>query len=88
MVDWYLLVMLVMMPRLMSGICMLIVMIGWIMCMKLVEIINLNPDADILFWKCIQELGDKSINGKLEWPCQESVKYTKVKNVKNWQETH
>lgn len=31
------------------------------------------PDVDIVFWKCIQELGDKSIKGKWEWPCKEIV---------------
>ena len=28
-------------------------------------------NVDIVFWKCIQELGDKSIKGKWEWPCEE-----------------
>lgn len=64
---------------------------GWIdadTCERMMNAVIKYPDVDIVLWKCIQELGDKSINGKLEWPCQESVKYTKVKNVKNWQETH
>lgn len=28
-------------------------------------------DIDVVFWKHIQELGDKSIIGKMEWPCVE-----------------
>lgn len=38
-------------------------------CEKLVAYIERYPDVDIVFWKCIQELGNKSITGKWEWRC-------------------
>lgn len=31
-------------------------------------------DIDIIFWKCIQELGDRQIKGKWEWPCKDVYK--------------
>lgn len=40
-------------------------------CEKLIEYVKKYPNVDIVFWKCIQELGDKSIKGKWEWRCQE-----------------
>lgn len=33
-----------------------------------------HQDVDIIFWKCVQELGNKQIKGKWEWPCKESHK--------------
>lgn len=42
-------------------------------CEKIVEQINKYPDVDVIFWKFIQELGTKSIKGKLEWSCNEYV---------------
>lgn len=38
-------------------------------CEKLVEYINKYEGLDIVFWKCIQELGEISIKGKWEWHC-------------------
>jgi len=38
-------------------------------CEKLVEYLVHYPGVDIVFWKCVQELGDKSIKGKWEWRC-------------------
>lgn len=38
---------------------------------KLLAAVERYPDVDIVFWKCIQELDDKSIKGKWEWRCQE-----------------
>lgn len=43
-------------------------------CEKLVQQIGNNPGLDILFWKFIQELGNQSIRGKLEWSCQDSIR--------------
>lgn len=40
-------------------------------CEAVLEYVNKYQDIDIVFWKCIQELGDKSIKGKWEWPCEE-----------------
>ncbi|WP_337793032.1 glycosyltransferase family 2 protein [Phocaeicola plebeius] len=42
-------------------------------CEKIVKAINLYKDVDIIFWKCIQELPDKSIKGKWEWPCNDKM---------------
>lgn len=41
-------------------------------CEDLLEKINDHPDIDVVFWNCIQELGDKSIKGKWEWKCEEA----------------
>lgn len=41
-------------------------------CQTMLDAISDQPDVDIVFWKCIQELGAKSIKGKWEWPCQEA----------------
>ena len=43
-------------------------------CQIMLDAIADNPDVDIVFWKCIQELGEHSIKGKWEWPCQEAQK--------------
>ena len=40
-------------------------------CEKLVKYLGKYPDVDIVFWKCIQELGSNSIKGKWEWTCRE-----------------
>ncbi len=40
-------------------------------CQTMLDAVADKPDVDIVFWKCIQELGDKTIKGKWEWPCQE-----------------
>lgn len=42
-------------------------------CEKLVEAINQYKDVDIIFWKSIQELPNKSIRGKLEWHCNDKI---------------
>ena len=41
-------------------------------CQIMMDAVAGKPDVDIVFWKCVQELGDKSIKGKWEWPCQEA----------------
>ena len=38
-------------------------------CESIFKVLNKYEDIDVVFWKCIQELGDKSIKGKWEWPC-------------------
>lgn len=43
-------------------------------CQIMLDAIADNLDVDIVFWKCIQELGEHSIKGKWEWPCQEAQK--------------
>ena len=43
-------------------------------CEDLLEKINNHPDIDVVFWNCIQELGEKSIRGKFEWKCGEKEK--------------
>ena len=40
-------------------------------CEKLISYLSRHTDVDIVFWKCIQELGDISIKGKWEWICSE-----------------
>lgn len=40
-------------------------------CESIFKVLNKYEDIDVVFWKCIQELGDKSIKGKWEWPCQD-----------------
>lgn len=40
-------------------------------CRQLMEYVSIHNDIDIVFWKCVQELGDKSINSKWDWVCQE-----------------
>ena len=40
-------------------------------CERLMAYIAKYPDTDIVFWKCIQELGTTSIKGKWEWACNE-----------------
>lgn len=40
-------------------------------CEILTMYIEQHGNVDIIFWKCIQELGDISIKGKWEWPCKE-----------------
>ena len=41
-------------------------------CQTMLDAVADKPDVDIVFWKCVQELGGKSIKGKWEWPCQEA----------------
>lgn len=38
------------------------------------DVLGDEKDIDIVFWKCIQELGDKQIKGKWEWPCRDKCK--------------
>lgn len=38
---------------------------------EIMEAAKRYDNPDVLFWKCIQELEDKSIKGKWEWPCQD-----------------
>ncbi len=52
-------------------------------CEKLVEQTNKHPDVDVIFWKFIQELGNKSIKGKLEWPCPEPTHLYEGENCKD-----
>ncbi|GHT07349.1 hypothetical protein FACS189432_02410 [Bacteroidia bacterium] len=40
---------------------------------ELVSYISKYEDIDVVFWKYIQELDNKSIKGKLEWPCEEDL---------------
>ena len=40
-------------------------------CEKLACYIEKYPNIDIIFWKCVQELGNHSIKGKWEWACEE-----------------
>ena len=40
-------------------------------CESVINHVEKYKDIDVVFWKCIQELGDKSIKGKWEWPCTE-----------------
>lgn len=40
-------------------------------CESVVRYIKKFSDVDIVFWKYIQELKDRSIKGKCEWPCKE-----------------
>lgn len=40
-------------------------------CEKLIAYVEKHGNVDIVFWKCIQELGDVSIRGKWEWGCTE-----------------
>lgn len=41
-------------------------------CEKTVHALNKYDGVDIIFWKDVQELGDKTIHGKWEWPCSDS----------------
>lgn len=41
-------------------------------CQVMLDAVADKPDVDIVFWKCIQELGEQSIKGKWEWPCQDA----------------
>lgn len=41
-------------------------------CERVMKYVQQYKDIDVVFWKCIQELGEKSIKGKWEWPCAES----------------
>ena len=41
------------------------------MCEQLGLAINNYPDTDLFFWKCVYELGDKSVKGKSEWRCSD-----------------
>ena len=41
-------------------------------CQVMLDAVADKPDVDIVFWKCIQELGEHSIKGKWEWPCQDA----------------
>ncbi|WP_281085007.1 glycosyltransferase family 2 protein [Segatella bryantii] len=43
-------------------------------CEQLQDIANKHKDVDVLFWNCIQELGNKSIKGKWGWPCEEELR--------------
>ena len=38
---------------------------------KLVTYVNGYEDVEIVFWNLLQELGDKSIKGKMKWKCKE-----------------
>lgn len=38
---------------------------------KLVAYVNRYEGVEIVFWKLVQELGDKSVKGKMEWKCEE-----------------
>lgn len=38
---------------------------------KLVAYVGRHEGVEIVFWKLVQELGDKSIKGKMEWKCEE-----------------
>ena len=38
---------------------------------KLVTYVNCYEDVEIVFWNLLQELGDKSIKGKMKWKCEE-----------------
>lgn len=40
-------------------------------CEKLMDIVCNDNSIDVIFWKCIQEIGNKSITGRLEWPCKD-----------------
>ena len=42
-------------------------------CEELMKTVSRYPDVDILFWNCIQELGEKSIKGKWEWSCPDNA---------------
>lgn len=42
-------------------------------CEILMNYISNYPDIDIIFWKYIQELGNISIRGKMEWPCKDKI---------------
>lgn len=44
------------------------------MCEKLMESVKKNPNADILFWNHVQEVGNKSIKGNCVWKCRDSKK--------------
>lgn len=33
--------------------------------------VNKYQEVDVVFWKHIQEFGEKSIKGKMEWPCKD-----------------
>ena len=43
-------------------------------CQGLMEVVRMYDDVDIVFWKCIQELGTKSIKDKWGWSCKDDVK--------------
>lgn len=43
-------------------------------CQIMLDSLADKPDVDIVFWKCVQELGEHSIKGKWEWPCQDAQK--------------
>lgn len=38
---------------------------------KLVAYVNQYEGVEIVFWKLVQELSDKSIKGKMEWKCED-----------------
>ena len=40
-------------------------------CKELIEITTKYPDVDIIFWNHVQELGNQSIKGKMEWKCED-----------------
>lgn len=44
---------------------------------KLFSLLNKQQGIDIIFWKCVQELGGEHIKGKWEWPCKDASKLYK-----------
>ena len=40
------------------------------------------PNVDVVFWNCIQELGDRSIKGKWEWQCNKQQQLYKDDDCK------
>lgn len=41
---------------------------------SLLKAVGDEQNIDIIFWKCVQELGNEQIKGKWEWPCKDSMK--------------
>lgn len=41
---------------------------------SILKTLGSQQDIDIIFWKCIQELGEEHIKGKWEWPCNDAYK--------------
>ena len=52
-------------------------------CEELMKTVSRYPDVDILFWNCIQELGEKSIKGKWEWSCPDNEHLYKNSECQN-----
>ena len=40
-------------------------------CEDLAREVKATSEIDVIFWNCIQELGEKTIRGKFEWKCDE-----------------